>query len=344
MKFLIGNKNEFVEFVNSISSAVKVGVLTHNDLDGITSAIFMEKILESKDVKVELLDFLSWKNGMFKDAIENVKERGINKLFLLDLNVDSSEIEFFEKVMGEMDVFMIDHHPINPEMRLKNNILKTESNDCAGLILYELAKDFVDLSKWEWLICATIIAEHSFDNPENLKFVQSIYSDVKREGIFKSVPGKIASRIAFSLIYFDDDTKKVYDFVKEKNLDGLNEAYRIVEKEIDKYVDEFKDEAEFISDKNLYFYEFNPKFKISSIVTSKLSDTEHDKIFISFSKYDGFIKVSARNQGGIKDVGELMKKAVEGLEDANGGGHAKAAAATIRKEDLEEFRENLLSQ
>ena len=38
----------------------------------------------------------------------------------------------------------------------------------------------------------------------------------------------------------------------------------------------------------------------------------------------------------------LMKKGVEGLRDASGGGHIPASAARIREDDLGKFKENIL--
>ena len=54
------------------------------------------------------------------------------------------------------------------------------------------------------------------------------------------------------------------------------------------------------------------------------------------------MKVSSRNQSKSEDMGELMKKGVEGLEDSAGGGHVPAAAARFKREDLEKFKENIL--
>ena len=52
MIFLQGSKKEFFDF---ISKEDKIGILTHNDLDGIASAIFLEEILNIKNLKVDFI-------------------------------------------------------------------------------------------------------------------------------------------------------------------------------------------------------------------------------------------------------------------------------------------------
>ena len=42
-----------------------------------------------------------------------------------------------------------------------------------------------------------------------------------------------------------------------------------------------------------------------------------------------------------KNVRDLVLKAIEGLEDATGGGHEEAVGARIKIEDLEVFRERI---
>src|SRR3989344_6756786 len=117
MEFIIGSKKEFLDFLNAINNRDRVGILTHNDLDGIASAIFLQKILENRGINLEFIDFLTYKKGMFDLAISKIKKRSVNKLFLADLAADSSDLEGFEKLRGEVDSFLIDHHPVHPDLK-----------------------------------------------------------------------------------------------------------------------------------------------------------------------------------------------------------------------------------
>jgi hypothetical protein len=56
-----------------------------------------------------------------------------------------------------------------------------------------------------------------------------------------------------------------------------------------------------------------------------------------------FLNVSARNQSMNKDMNLLLKKAIQGLDNANAGGHVAAAGARFMKKDIKKFKENLFS-
>ena len=46
MKYLLGSKKDFHDFINLISKEDKVGIVTHTDVDGVVSGIFLQKILK----------------------------------------------------------------------------------------------------------------------------------------------------------------------------------------------------------------------------------------------------------------------------------------------------------
>jgi single-stranded DNA-specific DHH superfamily exonuclease len=71
-----------------------------------------------------------------------------------------------------------------------------------------------------------------------------------------------------------------------------------------------------------------------------LSEKHRNKIIVVYEKVGSWIDVSARNQGKQFNVGQLLKKAAEGLK-ASGGGHEAAAGAKVPEKHWEEFRERL---
>ena len=70
MEYILGSKEEFFDFVNHISKEDKIAILTHTDLDGIASAIFLEKILDFKNKEVEFIGFLDYSKGMFNSYLD----------------------------------------------------------------------------------------------------------------------------------------------------------------------------------------------------------------------------------------------------------------------------------
>lgn len=53
MKFLIGNEKTFNDFMDGICDNDKLGILTHNDLDGIASAVFLEQAIKQSKGKLK---------------------------------------------------------------------------------------------------------------------------------------------------------------------------------------------------------------------------------------------------------------------------------------------------
>ena len=163
MNYLIGSKKEFFDFVNSISKKDKIGVFTHTDLDGIASAVFIEEILKSKGLKIDFIEFLEYRSGVFKQSINN---RQVDKLFVCDLNLDEFPDEF-KLIKSRCNVFLIDHHLFAENLKKEKNVIKSENRDCCAFVLYDLMKDFVkDYEKFNWLICAAMISDMAYKKKE----------------------------------------------------------------------------------------------------------------------------------------------------------------------------------
>jgi single-stranded DNA-specific DHH superfamily exonuclease len=339
MKLLMGKKEDFNNFLNSINKRDKIGVITHTDLDGIASVILMQEIIKSKKMNIKSLNFVDYEKGMF----EKIKIRkNITKIFILDINA-SSDYEGFKKLKEKFDVFLIDHHPSDIEKQ--NNIIKLQTEDCVTFALYTLAKENFNLDKWKELVCATMISEFSYKSDSNFQFIKNIYPEISIEKIYDSKPGETAKIISSALIYLKKP-KKVFDLLIVNKIRKLERHYKILEKEIWDCVDKFKKDAEFFPEKNLYFCYYTPKFSIGSTVTTILSRGEENKTFIFVSDIEGekdYVKVSSRNQGGKRDMNLLMKQGINGLENASGGGHVPAAGARFMKKDIEKFKQNILA-
>lgn len=344
MEFLIGKPEDFVELLESMTPEDNVALLTHADSDGLVSAIFLEEILKNKGIAVKSIYLVDYSYNMFKGIIQKLKEQNISKVIVSDLNPDRDAKKDFEEVKKEIATFIIDHHPINENLENKKNIIKTSSHDCSALVIYNLGKEFnlFDYKKWEFLICAVMIAEFSYKNPENLKFIKKIYPEITIENIKDSIPEEKAKEIGSALIYFQDNKKKVYDLVKKQDFKEIKKAYEIVENEIQKKVKEYEKNAEFYIEKNIYFGFVESKLNVASIVASILSERSTDSTILVSSNLGDLIKISARNQSGNKNMNLLMIKGIKGLKNATAGGHPKASAARIQKKDFEAFKKNIL--
>src|SRR6056297_2522255 len=131
--YLVGSKKDFDEFVQLMTSRDRVAIVSHNDLDGLASALFLEKILNSENVQVQQIQFLDINRDLVRKVLHDLKEEDINKVFFCDLSVDYLDLEGFQELRKEVDCFLIDHHPLNLNLKNKRNIIKTSSDDCSAL-------------------------------------------------------------------------------------------------------------------------------------------------------------------------------------------------------------------
>jgi len=302
--------------------------------------------LESMGLKVQFIEFVNYNPGALKDAVNGKK---YNVLIFTDWNADNYPEEL-EEIRRKARFLVVDHHPSNEALKDKSGFIKTESNYCSAHTLFDLAKsrNYFETKDFEWLVCSAIILDYTWDkSPENFEFIKSIYPEVKQDAsIWNSQPGEIGKVIANALIYYAPNLMEVYELVLNKDLSSLKKADKVIKKEIERWIEKFKKEAEYFEKQKLYFAYGNPKYNIVSVVASKLSDEdfrENTIIFVSDIKdKEGFVKLSSRNQTGKVDLNKLLRKCIEGLENANAGGHFKASAGVIMKKDLNKFKEKLL--
>ncbi|MEK6827579.1 MAG: DHH family phosphoesterase [Nanoarchaeota archaeon] len=343
MEYLVGSKQIFLDYLNKLEKKDRIGVISHNDLDGVASAILINEILKLKNMKIRGINFVNYKKGIFEKSAEIFARKKINKIFLCDVGIDSDSEEF-EELRKSFDIFYIDHHP--SEIK-GENIIKTKTADCIAFTIYETARQNFDLSKLEWLVCATMVSEFSYKDENNFNFLKEHYPEIKLETIMGSEPGEMSKKISSSLIYLKGKEEKVFRLILKNKLSCLEKYQKIVDEEIKNLVEKFKSEAQFYPEQNLYLYQAHPKFSVTSVVTTILSTKEPEKTFIFISDIEDepeFLKVSSRHQNGKEDMGQLMKKGIEGMENATAGGHIPAAAARFMKKDLEKFKENLLGK
>lgn len=344
-RYILGSERYFHDFISSLSKKDKIGIVTHTDLDGLASGAFLQKILESKNLKISSIHFLNYDI----DSLKELSKKKFDALFFTDWKLDDYP-EYLNGIRKKSKLLVFDHHPLNKDLLDNSGIVKTSYDYCSSHALFDIAVNgrYFNTKSLEWLASAAIIADYMWDkNPENFNFIKSVYPEVKEDSsIWDSEPGKIGKRINNALIYYSPNFKKVYEAVLQGNLDVLEKADRIIQKEVNKSIKHFEENAEYIPEKKLYFGIGNPKYNIISTVASILSDElfrENTVIFASEIKNKkGFVKISARDQTGKVNLGELLKACVKDIKYGDGGGHPRASSATFRKKDLKHFRKNLI--
>jgi oligoribonuclease NrnB/cAMP/cGMP phosphodiesterase (DHH superfamily) len=341
MEYLSGSKKEFIDFLNSIGKKDRIGIISHTDLDGIACAILINEALKQKKLKAKEICFTSVGEELINDVKEKFEKKKINKVFFSDLSGDFllTQLERFKKIF---DFFILDHHPSNIEGK---NIIKTKSEDCTTLVLYDLLKKEFNVEKWKELVLATAISEFSHASKENFEFIKETYPSINSENIWDSVPAKEAEKIGFALIYFKEKEKKVFNLLQKQKINSFGKYYERIEKEVDDYKKDFRKDAEFYPEKNLYLFYKNSKYHLISLAINKLALEFPEKTIVCINDSRNspeFLSASFRNQSGKENMNLLVRKALIGLENATGGGHPKASGGRFMKKDLEKFKNNLL--
>lgn len=342
MNFIFGKENKFIEFMSNLNEKDKIAVFAHNDLDGIVSAIIMEKVIG----KFDFLIFSNYNQGWLISILSELKARKINKVIFLDLCIEE-EIENLKKIEKFLDILIIDHHQwkndINSE---KISFLLTEQKDCPSFVCYDLSSKFQNVKELELLVAIAMISDYSFS--EHLDFINKVSK--KNNLNLEKLKGFMLI-LSKALIYFKDK-KTIEDFsLQIKKIEFLEEINNfrkysdIIDKEIKRLEEGYLKKREEYSWG--YFYFFKKEFSISSYFSTKMSEIEENKllIFVSNSLEDkNFFSINLRCQSKKYNCEKIIKKAIDGFDKASGGGHIPAASGQILKKDFDKFKENLLSE
>lgn len=342
-KFYRESKKKFENFFNSLTKEDKIGIFLHeNCLDGTTSAIFLDEILRQKNLVPKILDFTMYKKEE-ADKIWNLLEsKEINKIIIADLSFDSIDVDLLNKIEEKYDLLFVDHHPKVDGLVDSDKIIKADSVDCTSLLIWRLGEDLFNRDRIEWLLDSVMIYEFSYNGDENLEFLMKRVPDFDIKTPIMCIPGQLMQKLSSVIIYYSEDRVKSFEIIKNKDMEKIEEIHKIVSKEFDRCMSDFEKNCENYSDAKLIWGNLNPKFRISSAITTTLAVKHPEKSFAIISDEGDRYKVSLRSNGGVHDLNKIVKKCIGGLENSNGGGHPKASGARVMKKDIETFKKRLI--
>jgi single-stranded DNA-specific DHH superfamily exonuclease len=335
MEFLTGTEKRFFEFIASLSDKDKVAILSHNDGDGVLSAVIASKVLG----KIDYLEFIDYKVGMMEELAKKLKSAKINKVLIMDFSADS-DWEFLQKIEKFAEILIIDHHAYTKDLNSTRTVfLRTKSEFPAAYTCYYLFSKMQAIPEWIGVLGALSDLTYRYTK-EN---AEKIYDDFRFKGEKKNL-WEFCIALANALIYFHDKPKEVYDIImKAKKIEDLRELSvyaKVVEEEFNYYVKDFEKHKE--EHKGLFYYYFKPKFNITSMLSTTISLKDKTKTFVFVNQANGTLRVSARNQAGLIDCIKLLQEAVKEIPDSSAGGHVPAAGARVPSKYLPLFKENLL--
>lgn len=339
--FEVGSEKRFSEFISNLGSE-KVAIISHNDLDGIGSGKIVSEV-----VNADYLDFVSYED-LTDGLIEKLKKEKIKKLILTDLMFD--DINFVKKASKFFDVLWIDHHPFMEDVNSEKIVFLNPGGNnrfCATYLCYYLFSKIENLEYFDWLVACACLSDFTIRENENwMREVFKKYGDKSKIEPMSSEQGTVQNLkrdLEFAIIYFrkSNELKKMAELIT-KNLienNSLKKYSNEVKKEVDETVERFDRERKEINGRLLFV--FKPNFGVGALVSNIVSLKNPNKTVINVREVDDGYNVSMRRQDQKENMNLLMKKVLEGLENAGGGGHIPAAGGHFMKKDLEKFLERL---
>jgi single-stranded DNA-specific DHH superfamily exonuclease len=336
LKYDCGSESDFLSFMNNIGEEDNVALISHIDLDGITSAKVINQIVSPKVVK--LVHYEEFNDSLFSE----LKSEGVNKVVITDLGINNPEVLY--KLSGFCEILIIDHHEFRRDFNSEKIIFINSRDYCASFICYSLVSKIKNVEKVDWLVALACVADCMWEN--NVEFMKRVYLKYGEEFNEKN-PRKgrfweLIKTFSLSIIYFQKNLVEFYHKIKE-DIDYVNELkdyYEIVRRDLNGNKKSFEVEREKIP--GGWFFEVKSDFNIESLLATNIGLENKDKIVVlAIKKKSGLYKISARENDMRRNMALLLQKVTEGFVYENAGGHVPAAGASVAQEDYEEFKKRL---
>ena len=349
----IGSFERFKEYILALRKTDKIAILHHTDADGICAGIIAKKSIE-KIVGAKISIHFHQPEGkitIIPDTIEYLNSKGITHLVVVDMAIDhdSAPVKELEK---HVKILLIDHHVKANDIN-SGNIVMVKAIDLskvspdkypASKMCYDLFSQITDIGDLRWLASVGIYGDYA-----QSKWQEFISETTKETGItekkIKAVEGLIFYSNAIRGI---DGLKEAFDIISEaKSVDNilksrLKEYKKNVEGELKKYLRVHKSKAEFHD--SLIIYEISPKHRIKSRLINILSQEHYPNRTIVLLQLEGDrAYISARRQDCLLSMNDMLKAALSGIPESEGGGHVPAAGGYLPKSHISEFKRRVIS-
>ncbi len=314
-----------------------------NDADGLCAFLILARYIgRGKGVPIRSFPDL---NASYARKIYELKP---DYIFVLDKPIISAD--FIEEVRKmNLPFVWIDHHDEEPEnlegiSYYNPNKQKEKSSEPVTYWAWKLSNMKEDL----WLAVCGCIGDNFM--PEFAEEFKERYAELWDEDVgtafqalFETDIGKITRVLSFAL---KDRTSSVVrmlkTLLKTKNPrdiladDVRNHILFRFNQVNKKYQDLLEKVGKFVRGKIVYF-QYGGDLSLSADIANELSYRHPGKVVVVAYIKGTKANISLRG----KNARKLTEKAIEGLEDATGGGHESATGAKVNVEDLPKFKERI---
>ncbi len=358
-------------------------LLIHDaDGDGICSGKILKEGLEKLGIPV-IFRFAAFdRTGLFGPfLLDFISKRHIQSILVTDINLLHTNYPQHREALGDKTIIVFDHHETPPLPALPRNMIyihpatmfgfPAPSQYCSSKLVYDVLSQSTgaDLSSLNWAASIGIVSDASYNTWK--RFVDSTLQELDME--IPSSPYDSELQQAGTLLYYglamerEEAQRAVNVMFNAKHYrEALKKLgkFSVVGEEIEHYLAHWKEFAEFHDD--IVFIVLESKYKINSLVSSKLSYQEPHQTFVVASpskqeedskhsergeksgakgrsgKRERFMNMSLRRQDNTVNLPALLKDISSRIEGFTGGGHVPAAGARCRLEDYASMKELLV--
>jgi len=317
------------KFLDNITKEDRVAIIHHDDSDGFCSGIIYYDWCKSQKARVKQFTY-----KINKTQLKNLNLKKFNKIIICDLSSAFMGKEL--ELIKDKKVFYTDHHPKHP---IPEEIFELQTSYRGYIPSSRTAYELTGMKPWLALIGT--ISDSGNLYRENIKFINNHLNQLNTT--LKEFKKNATNIVTNFLIYFDKNDKKAFGILEK--IKSLERIYKLkkyskpVEKEIQKFVENYKENKEKIGNINFYF--LNPHFSIKGAVIGIISHNRSREAYIFYSPKDEYITLSARTNNRKINTLKIMEAGIKNLEFGNIGGHPAASGGMILLKDLEKFKENI---
>lgn len=325
------NFSEAKDFLENVSKADRVGILTHDDMDGMASGVLFYDYCKQKgcnDIK-----HFSFTIGKTKVSGLNLEDR--TKLLVADV---APNLIYPDLNDVKIPVMYTDHH--NSENLIFNENIRELRTSSQGYIpssrtVFELC------GGKDWMSLIGVLSDFGDKYLENKTFVEDI---LKNYGKSVSEFGReFVYPAANFLVYFENDLDRAFNFLTNiKDLGGFSRLRPfsiVIEEELKRAEQDFDKNNEKFG--QIRFYALESPYNIKTAFINKISSLNPGGVYVLGGKFGDTMGISARNQARIYDMRKLLKDCTAGMERVSSGGHTSAAGTKFDISQLGRFKDNL---
>ena len=376
--FLITDMNIAVErIIKAIENKEKVTIYGDYDVDGITSITVLKSFLKEigLETSVYIPNRLDEGYGLNKNAIDKIAKDGCNLMITVDCGISGLEEIEYANSLG-IETIVTDHHEPGNELPNAVAVIDNKRKDSkypfrelAGVgVVFKLTQALskkLNLKEEAYLkyldiVCVGTISDIVPLVDENrviAKLGLMLVKQTKNIGLRSIINSSGYAKIDSNTISFGvaprinacgrmGKAKEALDLLLSTDIQEVNELTQKLndhnkerqetEKAIFENAVEKIEKEKLNENKAIIVGGENWHHGVIGIVSSKITDMYFKpSILLSFEE-DGIGKGSGRSIPGF-DLHEALTKCMDTIEKF--GGHSMAVGITIRKEKLEEFKE-----